>query len=227
MRSFLREQRRVWGIKAARKLLPEKFCIISDDCWGGQIYRQYELPYNTPTVGLYVEPTEYITFFTNLHKPDACDMTFIQVEGITFPVAKTPYATLFFVHYKSETEARETFVRRYKRIDWDNLVVKIDFGKKEYTQEHIDRWNKLRIKRSVALYPPTKTKGDIWKGVCIRNWLSNGAGQFDNTRRYVNIFSILRDGTVERTLDYMVLNFLILDPGSWRWLKRTINPDWA
>ncbi|MFD2937907.1 DUF1919 domain-containing protein [Spirosoma flavum] len=217
----IKEIRHLWGVKIAKKLLPRKFCVVSDDCWGGQVYRQHGLPYNTPTVGLYVHPMDYINFFTNLHKSDACDMTFIQVEGSHFPIAQTPYAKLFFVHYNSEQAAKDAFLRRYKRIDWDNLFIKIDFGKKEYTQEHIDQWNKLKISRSLALYPLGKTEAPIWNSVRIRRWLLDGAEQFDNTRRYVNIFKNLQDGTIECKFDYRLLNFLILDPAAWRWLRKT------
>ena len=41
-------------------LLVQDFSIISNNCWGGSVYRRYRLKYSSPTVGLYMFANEYI-----------------------------------------------------------------------------------------------------------------------------------------------------------------------
>ena len=42
------------------------FTIISNNCWGGHVYRRYGLPYASPTVGMYFFPDEYLKFIRNI-----------------------------------------------------------------------------------------------------------------------------------------------------------------
>ena len=63
-----------------RKLKNEDFTIISNNCWAGHVYRYYNLPYNTPTVGLYFYPDEYIRFLSNLKKYMSMKLTFVPFE---------------------------------------------------------------------------------------------------------------------------------------------------
>ena len=49
------------------KLLNKKFTIISNNCWGGWVYREFAVPYQTPTIGLFflasVFEMKYISLF--------------------------------------------------------------------------------------------------------------------------------------------------------------------
>ena len=44
------------------KLNSIDFSIISNNCFAGIVYQHFNLQYNTPTVGLYFYPDEYIKF---------------------------------------------------------------------------------------------------------------------------------------------------------------------
>lgn len=56
------------------------FTIISNNCWGGIVYQHYNLPYDSPTVGLYFYADEYIKFVSNLHYYLSQEITFISYE---------------------------------------------------------------------------------------------------------------------------------------------------
>lgn len=43
------------------------FTIISNNCWGGHVYRYFDLPYDSPTIGLYFFSSDYLKFVSNLH----------------------------------------------------------------------------------------------------------------------------------------------------------------
>lgn len=44
------------------KLKSKDFSIISNNCFAGIVYQHLGLQYNTPTIGLYFYPDEYIKF---------------------------------------------------------------------------------------------------------------------------------------------------------------------
>ena len=52
--------------KRRNKLNNTDFSIISNNCWGGSVYRRYGLQYKSPTIGLYFFAEEYIKFLMNL-----------------------------------------------------------------------------------------------------------------------------------------------------------------
>ena len=49
-----------------KKILNIDFSIISNNCWAGWVYRRYGIEYRTPTVGLFIMPSDYIIFLKNL-----------------------------------------------------------------------------------------------------------------------------------------------------------------
>ncbi len=106
---------------------------------------------------LIIQYNKSINFIKNIRMPDAANLTFIA-SNEKFPVAVTPYATLYFMHYHSEQEAVEKFSRRFSRINYNNIFFKIDFGKQGATSEDIDEWNSMKLPNSVAFYPPTVTQ---------------------------------------------------------------------
>ena len=52
--------------KVLEKADKDKFTIISNNCWGGHLYRWYAIGYNSPTIGLYMFSKDYIKFIYNL-----------------------------------------------------------------------------------------------------------------------------------------------------------------
>lgn len=56
-----------WLSKVRRSKIKNKdFTIISNNCWGGYVYRYYGLEYNSPTIGGYFFSEDYIKFLKNL-----------------------------------------------------------------------------------------------------------------------------------------------------------------
>lgn len=226
----LQERRIKFGKQIIKLTLPKSFTILSDDCWGGQLQRQLHLPYTTPTVGLYIHTAEYLNFLVNLRQPDVTELTFITTDK-GFPVATTPYATIYFMHYRSQEEAASSFMKRFERIDYDNLFVKIDLGKSYVTPDDIQAWNKLNLRNSVALYSSTINQ-EVHNGLRIADWTYDGAMMFDITRKYFNVYGWLRHGDIKRSTGYRIINFLFFDPTAWgqasqylRVLKQSLNSD--
>ena len=65
---------------APKKLLGKDFTIISNNCWGGMIYESYNLPKNSPTVGLFFFAEDYIRFLKDLKGFVTAPLKFITPE---------------------------------------------------------------------------------------------------------------------------------------------------
>ena len=141
-----------------KELLGKDFTIISNNCWGGMIYESYNLPKNSPTVGLFFFADDYICFLKNLKEFVTAPLKFISPENSKwksrqelvndkrfghYPIGQlsTGRGTIetFFLHYHSEAEAREKWERRCRRINWDRLLVKFN-DQNGATQKTIDEF---------------------------------------------------------------------------------------
>ena len=121
------------------------FTIISNNCWGGTVYEAYNLPKQSPTVGMFFMADDYLKFLSDLEGYLYGILTFIapeksrwkdapQVSGDrrfgSYPVGHLSNGKntieIFFLHYHSEQEAREKWERRCKRMNWERMLVKFN-----------------------------------------------------------------------------------------------------
>lgn len=137
------------------KIGKKKFCIFSNDCWGGELYKLTGRPFNTPFIGLmlmapcYIKLLEQPAHYLNL------PLNFINVSRyplmqklnseIDYPIALLGDSDIeiHFLHYASPEIAKEKWERRLKRIDWENLFVKFDCGKDYANKETVNRFLSL------------------------------------------------------------------------------------
>jgi uncharacterized protein (DUF1919 family) len=184
--------------------LPERpFSIISDDCWGGQIYRYHKLPYLTPTVGLQILHSDFINFIKNLKKPDFLDFQEVDLTH-KYPAIRNPYALLLCVHYENAKNAIDAFQRRYARIVWDNIFYKIDFGKPWYSQDDVNEWNSMALPKSIALtYRGMRKRGalsgPIHNEVRLQHWWRSGTTMYFASRRYFDLMGFLGNGKITKS----------------------------
>lgn len=139
-----------------QRLKKKKFTIISNNCWGGYIYRCFNSMYQSPTVGLFIMPDDYLRFVNNLeYYIKDCNLSFIKPEEShnyqelrkhkefgSYPIGMLDDIEICFMHYKTEKEAKEKWERRCRRIAWDNLIVKF-CDQNECTKKHIESFNKI------------------------------------------------------------------------------------
>lgn len=136
------------------------FTIISNNCWGGAIYRRYGLPYTSPTVGLMFFADEYIKFVGNLEYYLSQDLRFIPKKDSKYydyykekdryyPIGLLDDIEVVFLHYKSEKEAYDKWNRRKARINWNNLIVKFN-DQNRATIDHIKAFDKLPYKNKLC-----------------------------------------------------------------------------
>ena len=144
-----------------KKLYNKDFTIISNNCWAGSVYRRYNLPYKSPTVGLYFFADDYVRFVSNLREYFGTPLCFISANEArhkkqiiennrqNVPIARLGDVEIVFLHYHSEQEAEEKWKRRVERINWDNIIVKFS----EMNNCHIEEimaFDKINISKKVV-----------------------------------------------------------------------------
>lgn len=127
------------GRLARTFLLKDKeFTIISNNCWGGWVYRYYGIRYNSPTIGLFFISEDYLRFIKNLKyylgkelviisPDDAHDRDWLlkNVEKYgTYPVGRLDDVDIHFLHAKTNDQAIRDWNERKKRVNFNRIIVK-------------------------------------------------------------------------------------------------------
>lgn len=124
------------GIFRQRALKDIRFSIISNNCWAGFVYQYYNLPYQTPTIGLYFFADDYVRFVSDLRHYCNCNLSFIKAEDSRYhevlkergqeniPIGLLDDVEIMFLHYSTPEEAKEKWERRVRRINWNHLIIK-------------------------------------------------------------------------------------------------------
>src|ERR1700733_10293903 len=89
-----------------------RFSIIACNCWGGDVYRDLQIPYQTPFVGLYLQLPCFVGFLENFETAIRAPLEFVEESRyngkVSFPVGLIMGAyEIHFLHYASREEARE------------------------------------------------------------------------------------------------------------------------
>lgn len=133
-----------------RELLKNKdFSVIASNCNGAFILHDLGLRFNSPFVNLWLKPTDFIKYLKNIEHYMNSELTFIQEEGITYPVGLLDDVKIYFQHYKTEEEAKDKWRERSNRINMDNLFI-IFTDRDGCTEEHLREFDNLPYKNKVV-----------------------------------------------------------------------------
>ena len=178
------------------------FTIISNNCWGGHVYRFFNLPYLSPTVGLYFMGEDYVRFVSNLKYYCGLEPVMIRAEqskhykelkeqgNTTVPIGLLgDDVEIVFLHSHSDEEAKVKWLRRCERICWDNILLK--FSEQNYvTFEQLKTVDVLPFEKKVIF---TSHDYGLKSQVIYKEW--EGCPQIpDETthfRKYVDIINLL------------------------------------
>ena len=126
------------GMVKQKKLKNKDFTIISNNCFGGIIYRNNHLQYKSPTCGMYFMAPEYIKFIYNIEKYiNNVVIKEIQIEESKYSnylkerqykgiIGKIDDLEICFLHYSDINEVNEKWNKRAKRINWNNIIYKFN-----------------------------------------------------------------------------------------------------
>lgn len=161
-----------------KRIKSRDFTVISNNCWAGKLYQYLDMPYLSPTVGLYFFADDYLKFVNNLKYYISLELKFISASESKYCdelrkrnqldriIGTLDDVEIVFLHYHSEKEAYEKWNRRKARINWDNLYFK--FSKMNLcTEQHLKMFSELSYQHKILLNNRKKIKYDCeyyWNG---------------------------------------------------------------
>lgn len=166
-----------------RRVRQDQVYVVSDDCWGGELYKHLDLPFSTPFIGLTVSPSDYVRLVTRLEDYLSADLDFLEQPG-TFQQSEYPVGVLggdveiHFLHYRTAADARDKWTRRAERVDLDRVAVKFDASKPDASDADREAFLRLNLPKKVAF-----SAGRVPGCVHVPGWVSDGAEMFVRTQR--------------------------------------------
>ena len=188
--------------RGINKIRPD-FTIISNNCWAGSVYRWLNLPYMTPTAGLYFFAEDYVKFLSNLRYYCSIEVQELDLKDSKYkdiiekkgqqnvPLGKLDDVEIVFLHYPTFAEAKEKWERRCKRICWENLIVK-NAEMNGCTPEQIKAFDKLPFDRKFIF---TTRDYEIGSQIIFKEYIGKDQVKDDTTlfNKYVDIIKLLKD----------------------------------
>lgn len=142
---------------------------------------------------------DYLRFVKNLRHYLNTDLHFITIseskhkeklykqggKSITCPIGVLDDIEIIFLHYKTEQEARNKWMRRKERINWDNLYIKMS-QMNDCTEDMLHDFDKIPCKNKfVFVKREYGIKAEVvYKGYENDSEIRNDINYF---RKYINV----------------------------------------
>ena len=113
-----------------KKLTNTNFTILCPNCIGGVIYNRLGERFNSPTINMSINTSDFCCFLENLDYYLSKDLIDGGLNSDSIPVGiitgdgnNIPDIEINFVHYKSFEKGRESWNKRKTRVNKDNMYV--------------------------------------------------------------------------------------------------------
>lgn len=141
--------------KYTKNLHNKSFSIIADCCVGGRIYHDYGVQFLSPFINLLINNNDFLELLSNVKFYLSSELVDITKENDQYPVGLLGgKIKIYFVHYKSFFDAKESWNRRLKRFNFNNIyVIKTDGLSNSHdkcermTDEQIEKFFNLNFKK--------------------------------------------------------------------------------
>lgn len=178
IREILKEQRlkinKIGADKRKNELVSLDFSIISNNCFAGIVYQHYNLEYNTPTVGLYFFPKDFIKFCQNFSYYMDKKIKFIDSKASKYYkelrekghenniIGCLDDVEIVFLHYKTQDEVLNKWERRKQRLS-KNIIFKFN-DQNGCKEEDIKAFDELDVENKICFTSKNynKYKSCIW-----------------------------------------------------------------
>ena len=108
-----------------RRLKNKNFSIIAKDCAGTLILHEMGLRFDTPTINLWFTAGDFVKFCADLKYYINQELTEYFEDGKNYPIGTLGSGDkkiiIYFMHYKTFSQAKSKWDERKTRIHWDNL----------------------------------------------------------------------------------------------------------
>ncbi len=137
---------KLYAIRMKLTIKSKDFTIICNNCLAGVFYNDLGLKFRSPTINLFMYPSDFVKFCLNLKYYINVELTEVLQEKYNYPVGKLEDIEIYFMHYKSFQEAKQCWNRRKKRINFDNLFV-IMVDRDNCSAKDIENFKKIKYKK--------------------------------------------------------------------------------
>lgn len=161
----------------------DDFTVISSNCWGGILYKDLGLRYQSPFVNMYMFCECFLKVTSDLPKYLSQPLIFIESskylpgKKITYPLGLLGDAEIHFIHSDSKDEMKERWNERVKRVNYDKMIVAMT-ERDGCSPELIQRFDNLPFEHkfcfTVGSYPTVKSSINLPGG-----WLMSEAPPAD------------------------------------------------
>ncbi len=135
--------------------------VLSMNCFGGHIYQDFKIPYESPTAGLFFFADDFCALLEDLDILKR-NIVFVpkskwKLANDKMPTREHPYPIgvfegtdieIHFLHYHTEKDALDKWNRRMTRFNFDRFIA-IGFQQNECTKETIERFERIDIPNKV------------------------------------------------------------------------------
>ena len=136
-------------LKKYMEVINNNVSIFANNCWGGLVYHRLGLQFRSPLINMFFHDEDYLKFLNNPQKYINTKLSlkkecFVEETQKSYPICKCDDILLYFNHSESFEEANNTWEKRKKRINWDNIFVMmytenkdvaLDFSKLPYSKK--------------------------------------------------------------------------------------------
>lgn len=139
--------------KLKRNLINHTPSIICNNCFGGVVYHNLGLRFNSPTIDLFMSTKDFLSFTQNLKGYLSAELVEVNDTSVNYPVGQLTYKektiTILFMHYKNFKCAQEKWNTRKKRVDFSNIY--IIYSSKNTSDDEAIALEKLKYKHKLFI----------------------------------------------------------------------------
>lgn len=185
-----------------------QFVIVSNNCWGAEIYKTLGSQYNTPFVGLFIYGPDYLKLLKKLDFYLSLKLSFTKKSKWINPTPEYPIGQLndieiHFVHYEDENHARLKWELRLSRMQ--KVKSKDDFyfkicDRDQASFDIIKKFHKLPFKNKIS-FGISEIENECHiriKENEANKTVPHGLALYTICHNYVNIFKWIATGKLEK-----------------------------
>ena len=161
---------------------PQNISIISSNCVGGEVYHDLGLPFNSPTINLWMVQPDFLKFATDIQYYIDLKLVFSEELEKRYhcPVAflgeGDKRITIIFLHYNDRKSAEVNWEKRKKRINFNKICLMMS-DRDGITYSDIVRFGEIECYRKIMFtykhYPEFDFTYKLEKdknNFCVRNY---------------------------------------------------------
>jgi uncharacterized protein (DUF1919 family) len=212
-RKIRHEFRSYYQKKDIARLRNKGFVLISRNCWGGQVYQWFGIPYNTPFVGLFLFGPCYMKLLRDFDRYMGMELEFCEISKYpdaynNHPIGVLDDIEIHFQHYNSVDEARAKWERKKARMlkqKKENYFFSI-CDRRGVSNDDIVEFHNMSFKNKISFSFSQITNLNNQQHIRFIQDMSkkngtppNGRKRFKLTFLYFDLINYLNTGIVERT----------------------------